>query len=477
MASELVAAAAEGPRASERFAVVAAALVAGLAGAAGAAEPVANFLARTAAALERAMTVHEDSLARGNLVLVVAHLYLAGALKADLVYDLLAAWRARFSDADVAAMAALLGAAGLALRAADPERMKAFVVEVHAAAAAAGGAAALPPRTRVMLELVVDVKNNRQRRERGAAGAGPALAPAAARWLKGAGAAGVAVGGITWEKVLRGDKRGVWWEPTAADAIAAASAAARAAGSGPAAAALGDADLGGDGGAAPAELLRLAAAMRMNTDARRAVFCVVMGSEDCVDALEKLLRLGLRGDSEREVVRVAVECCLQEAAWNPYYAHLLARLAAAGRAHRVTLQFCFWDQLKELPAAGVRRLTNLARLGGALVAGGALPGGALKAAGLGEELSAREVLFWRLFFEHAFACAASDEACEAVFARIAANKELQGLRAALRRFLKRSVGPWLAEKKEPAGGRGGEARLAAALQRCRQAERALARAG
>ena len=46
-------------------------------------------------------------------------------------------------------------------------------------------------------------------------------------------------------------------------------------------------------------------------DVRRAVFCVVMGSEDCVDAVEKLLRLGLRGEQEREVARVTVECCLQ----------------------------------------------------------------------------------------------------------------------------------------------------------------------
>ena len=32
----------------------------------------------------------------------------------------------------------------------------------------------------------------------------------------------------------------------------------------------------------------------MNTDARRAAFCAVMGSEDCVDAFERLLRLGLK---------------------------------------------------------------------------------------------------------------------------------------------------------------------------------------
>jgi nucleolar MIF4G domain-containing protein 1 len=46
--------------------------------------------------------------------------------------------------------------------------------------------------------------------------------------------------------------------------------------------------------AAAPELLQLAAAQRMNTDVRRAVFVAIMGSEDCLDAFEKLLRLPLK---------------------------------------------------------------------------------------------------------------------------------------------------------------------------------------
>ena len=32
----------------------------------------------------------------------------------------------------------------------------------------------------------------------------------------------------------------------------------------------------------------------MNTDVRRAIFCVIMGSDDCVDASERLLHLPLK---------------------------------------------------------------------------------------------------------------------------------------------------------------------------------------
>ena len=35
----------------------------------------------------------------------------------------------------------------------------------------------------------------------------------------------------------------------------------------------------------------------------------------------------------------------QEASWNPYYAHLALKLAAAAKSHRFTLQYCLWDQV------------------------------------------------------------------------------------------------------------------------------------
>lgn len=43
----------------------------------------------------------------------------------------------------------------------DPVAMKDFVVAVHARAGVAGGAGQLTKRAQMLLELVVDVKNNR----------------------------------------------------------------------------------------------------------------------------------------------------------------------------------------------------------------------------------------------------------------------------------------------------------------------------
>lgn len=33
--------------------------------------------------------------------------------------------------------------------------------------------------------------------------------------------------------------------------------------------------------------------------------------QDCADAFEKLLRLGLRDKQQREIIHVLVDCCLQ----------------------------------------------------------------------------------------------------------------------------------------------------------------------
>ena len=49
------------------------------------------------------------------------------------------------------------------------------------------------------------------------------------------------------------------------------------------------------------KLLTLAKKMRMNTDIRRQIFCILMSAEDFSDAAEKLVKLGTKNQTEREV--------------------------------------------------------------------------------------------------------------------------------------------------------------------------------
>jgi nucleolar MIF4G domain-containing protein 1 len=226
------------------------------------------------------------------------------------------------------------------------------------------------------------------------------LSPTALKWLRQCRVEALALPGLTWAKLLAPGKRGNWWLPTAAEQMEGALP-----GGGGLAAGAGAAGLPGAG----AELLRLAAAQRMNTDVRRAVFCAIMGSEDCLEAFERLSRLPLRGEQDREVIRVLLHCCLAEGAWNPYYGHLALKLLEHSKGHRVTLQFALWDRLKELDGLEPRALTNLARFAALMVAKVALPLSLLKVFEFDGAMSGRAVFFFRLFFQHMLGGCKDDE--------------------------------------------------------------------
>lgn len=87
--------------------------------------------------------------------------------------------------------------------------------------------------------------------------------------------------GIKWSKLLDPDKKGQWWlsglVAVTTDVIAEVATTI-------------DKE-----NAEAQKMLLLASSQRMNTDARRAIFCIIMSGEDYIDAFEKLLRLDLPG--------------------------------------------------------------------------------------------------------------------------------------------------------------------------------------
>lgn len=78
----------------------------------------------------------------------------------------------------------------------------------------------------------------------------------------------------------------------------------------------------------------------MNTDTRRTIFCIIMSAEDYLDAFEKLLRLSLKNQQEREIIHVILHCCLQEKTFNPYYAVLAQKFCEYDRKFQVILRNC-----------------------------------------------------------------------------------------------------------------------------------------
>ena len=144
------------------------------------------------------------------------------------------------------------------------------------------------------------------------------------------------------------------------------------------------------------QLMELARKMRMNTDARRDIFCAMMSSEDYLEATERLLKLDLNRiqvwslspfnykenhlyhwnsssandkkycildwfqHKHREIIFVVLACCLKEkAAFNPFYSQLTEKLCSVDRKYRISAQYAIWDRVKELPELKQHESRNL----------------------------------------------------------------------------------------------------------------------
>lgn len=210
-----------------------------------------------------------------------------------------------------------------------------------ATATAAGGS-----RARYILDTILELHGNKRNRIQEQ---GQESNRRVRKWLgsvKTAKGGGGGTGGdaslrVSWSELVSTESRGRWWRVGAAWAGRGKTPPSGTPGGGDPtrASVIGAGDGGGKNGAGVAagvgisgnndgdvELLALAARQRMNTDSRRSVFVAIVGSSDCDDALEKILKLNLKGAQEREIALVIVECCSQEGSFNPFYAHLAERV-------------------------------------------------------------------------------------------------------------------------------------------------------
>jgi len=434
---EIMIALTEGPRASDQYSAAVAGFVAGIAGSIGP-EAGARFASAICVKLEQEQM---DSKARScsNLVNVLARLYTCGLLPSACCYGFLVTLAKSLTELDSTLMLALLRIAGNRLRSEDPVGMKEFIMALQSRVAELqkergdgedGGQ--LSKRARLMLEMVIDLKNNKKRDSAQDTGKDQWGYPTAlGKWLRGTnmGEATVALRALTYEKLIKTEnQKGQWWLPEAAGteewfaARAAQGAIAEQAGK------------TREGG----ELLQLAKQMRMNTETRRAIFCVVMGADDYADALERLLRLPLADKQDREIPRVLLECCLQEKAYNPYYEVLGTKLSERQRTHRLTFQLCIWDQLKEIddPSCSVRRISNLARFFAGLVLSNTLSPTAFKALEFGVDVAPRVTLHHKLLLQALLDDRSRTSAADALFQKIALHPELTSAKAGFLRFLR-----------------------------------------
>ncbi len=286
---------------------------------------------------------------------------------------------------------------GPQLRQDDPSALKDIVVLLQPAIARIGEAN-LSVRTKFMIETINSLKNNRMKT---GAAASAVTSEHTLRMKKIIGSLNNRT--VKASEPLRvglkdirdTEKKGKWWlvganwktEPaedikgSGQDALAAGNMEADAK----------DIDRG------TADLLQLAKEQRMNTDIRRAIFITIMSASDCHDAHLRLLKLKLKRAQELEVPRVLMHCAGAEQMYNPYY-NLIARRLCSEHRMRMAFQFGLWDLFKRMGEGtdgededgrgdgdedeendlGMRRIVNLAKMYGTVIAEGGLSLGVLK---------------------------------------------------------------------------------------------------
>lgn len=344
----------------------------------------------------------------------------------DLIYDFLITLSKRLTEIDVSTILTILQCCGMKIRGDDPGAMKSFILSVQnrvnelKASPDDGKKNINSRRMEFMLDTICDIKNNKRRTKED-----PAPHTRIKKWLQKLGIENVLLRGIKWSKLLDPDKKGQWWlsgdmASKTDDIVEVANTI--------------DKEV-----AETQKMLQLASAQRMNTDTRRAIFCIIMSGEDYIDTFEKLLRLDLPGKQDREIMRVLVECCLQEKVFNKYYTVLAAKLCEHDKNHKFTLQFCLWDHFKELESMQLLRSMHLAKFVAEMVASFTLSLSLLKTVDFSDagQLTAKRIIHFRMLFEVMFE--QPDSLIWNVFTRVALSPELETLRFGIEFFVREYV--------------------------------------
>ncbi|KAM0898434.1 hypothetical protein ACQ4PT_021941 [Festuca glaucescens] len=370
----------------------------------------------------------DDGLSLRNITLLLSYLCIFDVIASDIVYDLLSVLSKRLTELDVSTVLTILQCCGMKLRGDDPGAMKDFVLSIQnsvsqlksCSAGQDGKADIHSKRMEFMLETICDIKNNKKRPKED-----PSHHTRIKKWLQKLKSEDILLRGLKWSKLLDPEKKGQWW-------------------------------LSGDVSSTPGniedvatviskevveaqKLVQLAAAQRMNTDIRRAIFCIIMSAEDYIDAFDKILRLDLSGKQDREIMRVIVDCCLQEKTFNKYYAVLASKLCSHDKNHKFSLQYCIWDRFKELDTMELNRSMNLAKLVAEMLANFSLSLATLKVVNLANpvEMTPKKIMHFRMVFETLIQ--KEDSLVWNVFTRIAGAPELEILRDGIVMFVKQYV--------------------------------------
>ncbi|KAM0791823.1 hypothetical protein ACM66B_004082 [Microbotryomycetes sp. NB124-2] len=272
-----------------------------------------------------------------NIVAFIAELYNFQVVACVLIYDLVRLFVERgLDELDVELLLKILRRSGQQLRQDDPSALK-QIIDIVKKKQQGVDPSSMNSRTKFMIESLTNLRNNKIKAD---ANGNLDMYSNLRKFLSGLkkrNASSSEALRITLNDLRASETKGKWW------LVGAAWAGDPLNDTGSTALSIQRKDTSSD-----AKLLKLARAHGMNTDVRKAVFMVLMGSEDYVDACEKLLQLGLSEVQQREIARVLVQCSGNDKVYNPYYSLVAQRLAAKSHSFQITMQYLLWDFFREI---------------------------------------------------------------------------------------------------------------------------------
>ena len=312
------------------------------------------------------------SKATCNLTVILCYLYNFNIVHCTFMYDIIRHFISEFTEVDVECLLLLLSHAGQSLRSDDPLALKEIVLLVQKRKSQ-GSMSCSSSRADYMVSAIMDLKNNKRRKQDSPYSERSSKLKkmigrikSAASKLGNAKTSSETSHRISLQDILDAETKGRWWK-VGASWIGNQYRFDESNGDGK-----DDAkdDENGEGVKVTTgsrdedeKLLKLASKLRMNTDRKRAIFCIIMGGSDCEDAFEKLCRSSmLQNRSERDTVRVLMECCGNEKSYNRFYGHLANRICEYQPQSRFSLQLAYWDTFKQFDTMGARKAANLAKL-------------------------------------------------------------------------------------------------------------------
>jgi nucleolar MIF4G domain-containing protein 1 len=355
-----------------------------------------------------------------NIIFIICHLYTYRLFKHGIIFEMLNKLCEKLSEKRIECVLLVLKSIGFILRKDDPVALKEFILKAQKLLNT-NEATDKSSRVSFMLDILMAIKNNNMTK---IPQYDASLVDHFRKLLKQFVRAGkyVTTLALTMDDLLNAEERGKWWLVGSAWAGNDANSSSNSKQILSVGATVDDEQRN--------KILALAKKQRMNTDAKRNVFYVLMTAEDYIDAFEKILSAT---SDERTIIAVILHCCLSEKEYNAYYSVLAQKFCEHNRKYLLATQFAVWDRIKEVHDLTAKQISNLSRFLIFLIENDNLPLSVLKVVEFTEiEKTAlrlvRQVMLGLLLTK--------EENFHRIFEKISQSFKLNAFKDQLRLFLK-----------------------------------------